>query len=263
MTVESLKTKEIYLGNGKNTTFPVPFPYATPDDIHLLLTDDDGEDVEITSNFTIALSQSGDTSVNYPERGTPLLEGQKLTVYRNTQRTQIVSLSDVGEFSPEELEKSGFDRTVMMIQELQEEVDRSIKVSRDTYETPEEFIEELFSKQEQAVQAEKRAEQAFASATNQASIAIDKANKSSAFAQSALHAAESAVNAAKTIEGFAHATQAFHGLYIDENLHLIGVKAEDGDTVNSEDFFHYAILPTEARFFLEGGKLALELPFTQ
>lgn len=50
--------------------------------------------------------------------GQPIRAGTRLTVYRDTPQTQIVDLISGGAFDPEVLEWDGFDRAVMMIQEM-------------------------------------------------------------------------------------------------------------------------------------------------
>lgn len=66
MTVEAMKTKVIYEGNGAVAAFPVPFKYSKTDDIRLLFTDATGVDANVTSNYQVNVNSSGDTSVTIP-----------------------------------------------------------------------------------------------------------------------------------------------------------------------------------------------------
>lgn len=128
MSVESTATKVVYEGNGLTTEWPVPFQYNKPE--HLALTLDSGtKQTDIPSNFQITVNASGDTSITYPVSGLPVAAGHKLVIRRQTPRTQIVDLMYGGAFSPKVIEQDGFDRVVMMIQELFEEVNRAVKLS--------------------------------------------------------------------------------------------------------------------------------------
>ncbi len=145
MSVESTLTKKIYQANGDTKEWPVPFAYSRAEDIHLMHTNADGIETPIISNFRVNVNEAGDTSVIYPISGMPLDTG-KLTVYRDTPRTQIVDLIYGGAFSPDVLEKDGLDRLAMGLQEIQEGVDRSVKVSisSDTKpSTAEEFYSDI------------------------------------------------------------------------------------------------------------------------
>ncbi|MDR3176010.1 MAG: hypothetical protein LBU06_05710 [Desulfovibrio sp.] len=136
MTLESAASKQIYEGNGAAREFPVPFKYARTDDIRLLFTDASGEEHEIGENFQIAVTSSGDATAVYPVAGGPIPAGTTLTVYRATPKTQIVDLENTGAFNPDVLEHDGFDRLEMQIQELQEEIYRSIKSSLSSKDPP-------------------------------------------------------------------------------------------------------------------------------
>lgn len=157
MTVEATQTKEIYEGNGSTTIFPVPFTYSRTDDIKLIFTDAEDIDSPVTSNYAVTVTESGDTSVTYPVTGMPIRMGTRLTVYRATPQLQIVDLIYGGAFNPDVLEKDVFDRIVMMIQELQEAMNRAIKVPFTLDITSEEILDAIFA-------AEKAAEDAAAAA---------------------------------------------------------------------------------------------------
>lgn len=131
MSVENTTTKVIYNGNGMTTEWPVPFSYSKPDHIFLLLTDAKGVSHDVPSNYRVNVTEAGDTSVTYPVTGEPLPGGAKLTIYRQTPQTQILDLIYGGAFAPEVLERDGFDRLVMMIQEMNEEIERAIKIAID------------------------------------------------------------------------------------------------------------------------------------
>ena len=74
-------------------------------------------------------------------------------------------------------------------------------------------------------------------------------------------AADRAENAARSIPGFAANLRNFFGLRVDERMHLTVVKSEDGDRLRGADYDHWYVLPHESRFFIDNGRLMLELPF--
>ncbi len=157
MTVESTLTKKIYQANGDAREWPVPFAYSRAEDIRLMHTDAEGIETEIADNFRVNVNESGDTNVTYPVTGLPLPAGVRVTVHRETPRTQVVDLVHGGDFNPEVLEHDGFDRLEMQIQELQEQTDRAVKVAISSAETPEELAAELFTARDVASTAAARA----------------------------------------------------------------------------------------------------------
>lgn len=74
-------------------------------------------------------------------------------------------------------------------------------------------------------------------------------------------AADRAENAARSIPGFAANVRSFFGLRVNERMHLTVVRSEDGDLLRGADYDHWYVLPHEARFFIDNGRLMLELPF--
>lgn len=162
MTVESTQTKEIYEGNGSSVIFPVPFTYSRTDDIKLVFTDAHGIESDIASNYAITVTESGDTSVTYPVSGMPIAMGTRLTVYRATPQKQIVDLIYGGAFNPDVLELDVFDRVVMMIQELQEAVNRSVKTPFTSDVVPDELLDAIYAFVKAAEDAAAAAQEALA-----------------------------------------------------------------------------------------------------
>lgn len=125
MTVETTQTKHIYIGNGAAREWPVSFPYTQIADIHLAVVDAAGKLTEVASGFDVQANASA-TTVVYPVSGAPLASGTRLVIYRKTPTTQLVDLQNGGAFQPDVLECDALDRTVMMVQEQQEEIRRAI-----------------------------------------------------------------------------------------------------------------------------------------
>lgn len=136
MTVSKEYNKHVYAGNGLTTAWPYDFDLpltagGDPDTslIHVYRTDLRGTVTEVTTGFTI----DADTgTLTYPTSGTPLEDGEKLTVMRTLPiRQQFFDPSNQANLYPETLEDNT-DRLVMMLQQLQEETDRALKVGVGT-----------------------------------------------------------------------------------------------------------------------------------
>ena len=122
MTVQNTIVKNIYKGNGSTTVFPYTFPLISTEHIKCYITDTLGTTAE-TLNFTI-----GDGSITYPKDGSVLADGEKITIARELPLQQLMNLLNQGSFYAEDIEKS-LDELVMMIQQLQEQITRTLKVS--------------------------------------------------------------------------------------------------------------------------------------
>lgn len=135
MTVSKEYNKHIYEGNGLTRDWPYDFDLpitaaGAPDTslIHVFRTNLRGEVTEVT-----AFSVDAETgTLTYPTSGSPLETGEKLTILRLLDvRQQFFDPSNQANLYPETLEDNT-DRLVMMVQQLQEETDRAVKVSVST-----------------------------------------------------------------------------------------------------------------------------------
>lgn len=135
MTVSKEYNKHIYEGNGVTRGWPYDFDLpitaaGTPDTslIHVFRTNLRGEVSEVTA-FSID-AETG--TLTYPTSGSPLEDGEKLTILRLLDvRQQFFDPSNQANLYPETLEDNT-DRLVMMVQQLQEETGRAVKVSVST-----------------------------------------------------------------------------------------------------------------------------------
>lgn len=135
MTVNVDQGKVTYLGNGSTTTFA--FPFSTPDagSIHILVEDIHGNVTEQSPGaFSIVLNPlvganptpTGGT-VTYPVVGSPLPVGTSLTIVRELQAIQPVSLSNQSIIYPPVIEKE-LDYLTMLDQGGSEELSRAFRV---------------------------------------------------------------------------------------------------------------------------------------
>jgi len=141
MSVQNQTVKNVYAGNGSTTVFPFTFALLETDGeyVKVYVTNEAGTSEE-TTNFTIDTQAK---TVTYPTTGDPLPADKKIVIRRAIPNEQELNLENLGPFFAEDVEGE-FDRTVMMIQQLQEEADRSIKVDQASDTPPEELVADLF-----------------------------------------------------------------------------------------------------------------------
>jgi len=162
MTVSKEYNKHVYTGNGLTVDWPFDFdlPVTAAGDpdtslIHVFRTNLRGEVSDVT-----AFSIDSDTgTLTYPTSGSPLEAGEKVTILRLLDVTQqFFDPSNQANLYPETLEDNT-DRLVMMIQQLQEETDRAVKVSVSTdLETEDTTAEGIFEARDIARAAAETAE---------------------------------------------------------------------------------------------------------
>ena len=127
MTVQNTTVKDIYVGNGATTKFPITFQMTDhPKYIKVYITGDDSVAVE-TENFSVDL---GAKTVTYPANGDPLPDGHKITIYRELPLYQLMNLVNQGPFFAENIELS-FDDLTFICQQLNEKLNRTLSAGID------------------------------------------------------------------------------------------------------------------------------------
>lgn len=127
MTVQNTTVKDIYVGNGATTKFPITFQMTDhPEYIKVYITGDDSVAVE-TENFSVDL---GAKTVTYPANGDPLPDGHKITIYRELPLYQLTNLVNQGPFFAENIELS-FDDLTFICQQLNEKLNRTLSAGID------------------------------------------------------------------------------------------------------------------------------------
>ena len=159
MTVSMQITKRIYQGNGITRKWDVDFPLLSADDLRIYITSPQGAEEEISSDFSVDLLTH---TLTYPteESGkAALADGWKLTAVRATPLTQEIDLLRQGELDAEVLEE-GYDKLTLLVQELAEKVNRSIKYPVSSQESDletEHFLDNILSAKEAAALASQEA----------------------------------------------------------------------------------------------------------
>lgn len=126
MTVQKESVRNIYVGNGSTTVFPITFEVnaAHPEHIYVYLRQDDNTYVK-TDNYTVDLKTK---SVTYPTSGEPLESGKTLVIMRELPLYQLLDLINQGDFYAQDIEQA-LDDLTMIAQQLADAASRSVKIS--------------------------------------------------------------------------------------------------------------------------------------
>jgi len=140
MTISSTTVKNSYSGDGSTTTFTYTFKIFQDSDIQVIIRAANGTETikTITTHYTVTgagVSTGGTvvfTSGNIPT------STQTVVLRRNIPQTQAIDYIANDPF-PAESHEEGLDRATMAIQQIQEEVTRSLKLSKTNTMTSTEF----------------------------------------------------------------------------------------------------------------------------
>lgn len=139
MTVSSTNTKNSYSGDGSTTVFAYTFKIFDDDDITVILRTDatGGETVQTkTTHYTVSgVGNAGGGNITF---GTAPASGITVVLIRETALTQSTDYTPNDPF-PAASHEDALDRLTLMVQDQQEALDRSIKVSKTNTITSTEF----------------------------------------------------------------------------------------------------------------------------
>jgi hypothetical protein len=128
MTVSSLSVKNSYNGDNSTTSFAFTFPIHSSAELQVILRAANGTETvqTLTTHYSIVDNGASGGQVNFVTApGT----GITVVLLRNTNLTQETDYISNDPF-PAETHEAALDKLTLQQQELQEEVDRSIKFSR-------------------------------------------------------------------------------------------------------------------------------------
>jgi hypothetical protein len=140
MTISTTTIKNSYSGNGSTTTFNYTFKITDQDDIDVIIRSASGTETikTITTHYTVSgVGNSGGGSVVFTTGNIPA-SGETVLLRRSTPLTQGVDLIENDPLPANTLEDA-FDKLTSINQELQEQADRSLKISRTNTMTSTEF----------------------------------------------------------------------------------------------------------------------------
>ena len=178
MSVTQTTVKNTYSADGSTRSWEYTFPVLKGENVCIIVTDAEGEEKEITTGFSInPLTQT----VTYPtlESGlSPLQTGEKITLCRDTPKTQDMDLMRQGTLDAEELE-TAFDKLTMIAQETAADLERAVKfpVSDSGGETDAQaYLDDIHAGVDTATAQAQSAQSAAAQAQTSAQTAAAKAD---------------------------------------------------------------------------------------
>ncbi len=138
MTVSSTTTKNSYSGDGSTTTFAYAFKIFADADLTVILRSAAGTETvqTLTTNYTV--TNAGNASGGNVVFVTAPASGVTVVIRRNMAQTQSTDYTANDPF-PAESHEDALDRLTFIAQQQQEELDRSIKLSRTNTMTSTEF----------------------------------------------------------------------------------------------------------------------------
>jgi len=141
MTISSTTTKNSYSGNGSTTTFAYGFYIPASTDIQVIVRSATGTETvkaEGTGSTNYAITNVGNASGGNIVFVTAPASGETVVLRRNTAKTQATDYVANDPF-PAETHEDALDKLTIIGQDLQEQVDRSLKLSRTNTMTSTEF----------------------------------------------------------------------------------------------------------------------------
>ena len=137
MTVSSLNTKNLYNGDGSATSFAYQFPIHSTAELTVIERAATGTETIKSLGSHYSITDNGAAGGNVVFSTAPA-SGVTVVLLRNTNLTQEVDYIENDAF-PAETHEAAIDKLTLQIQEAQEELDRSIKLSRTNTITSTEF----------------------------------------------------------------------------------------------------------------------------
>ena len=138
MTVSSTTTKNSYSGDGSTTTFAYAFKIFADADLTVILRSAAGTETVQTLTTDYTVTNAGNANGGNVEFVTAPASGVTVLIRRNMAQTQSTDYTANDPF-PAESHEDALDRLTFIAQQQQEEVDRSIKLSRTNTMTSTEF----------------------------------------------------------------------------------------------------------------------------
>ena len=142
MTISSTTVKNSYSGNSSTTVFAYTFKIFADTDLQVIIRSSTGTETTKTLTTHYTVSGAGDASggnVTFTSGNTPAT-GETVVIRRAVPQTQAIDYIANDPF-PAESHEEGLDRATMTTQQMQEELDRSFKVSRTNTITSSEFTD--------------------------------------------------------------------------------------------------------------------------
>lgn len=189
MTVLSELSKIAYIGSSSQTLYPIPFEYINTDDVKVSIYTSNNEFVENWTYSVQYVIEGGNVKVL---SGYNIDNTKKLLILRMVDLVQDNKYREGGDFPAKSTETS-FDKLTMITQQLQETLDRCVKVEVLDIQSPEELLQTVYDKLDSATEIAGDA----ISAANQAQTAADNATAAVNSAEQTLVQTQAYVDSAK------------------------------------------------------------------
>ena len=189
MTVLSELSKIAYIGSSSQTLYPIPFEYINTDDVKVSIYTSNNEFVEDWTYSIQYVIEDGNVKVL---SGYNIDNTKKLLILRSVDLIQDNKYREGGDFPAKSTETS-FDKLTMITQQLQETLDRCVKVEVLDNQSPEELLQTVYDKLDSATEIAGDA----ISAANQAQTAADNATAAVNSAEQTLVQTQAYVDSAK------------------------------------------------------------------
>jgi hypothetical protein len=140
MTVSSTTVKNSYSGDGSNDTFVYGFKIFASSDLQVIIRSATGTETTktLTTDYTVTgVGTASGGNVVFESTAIPTAT-ETVVLIRNVPQTQAIDYIANDPF-PAETHEEGLDRATMTIQQMQEEINRSIKLSKTNTMTSTEF----------------------------------------------------------------------------------------------------------------------------
>ena len=140
MTISSTTVKNSYSGDGSTTTFNYTFKIFADSDLQVIIRDASATETvkTLTTHYTVTgAGDAGGGTVVFTAGNIPA-STETVVLRRAVPQTQAIDYIANDPF-PAESHEEGLDRAMMTLQQVQEEVNRSIKLSRTNTMTSTEF----------------------------------------------------------------------------------------------------------------------------
>jgi len=211
MTISSSTRKAgPYSGNGSNTAFPFAFKVFNIADVQVIQTDATGVESTLTLNTHYTVSLNGNQNSNpggTVNMVTAPASGFKITLTSSIAYTQTLDLTNQGGFYPTTI-NDALDRATIQIQQIAEQVGRSVKTSISSTTTADQLIQTILT--------------SASNAQASASSAGTSASNASASATSAASSATSASASAAQAQTYANQAAAASGSSVFVGMRLVG-----------------------------------------
>ena len=145
MTITTTTSTRSFSGDASTTVFAYNYKILDDDEIQVIIRAATGAETVKTKGTHYTVSGVGVASGGNITFGTAPANTETVVLRRSTPQTQSVDLVENDPFTAETVE-GAFDRSVILAQELQEQVDRSIKISRTNTMTSTEFTNNATSR---------------------------------------------------------------------------------------------------------------------